>query len=256
MWNASVSDEKLNLRTDKTAIKYQASIFNGVGKVYAPRYRQAHLESFYTKKHKDDARKALDLAYEDVATAFEYYMEHYNNGRPIIIAAHSQGSWHGMLLLKQYFDGKPLADKLVAAYLVGMAIDPKVFKELKPCEDSVQTECICSWRTVKDGYYPKRWYVPNSGIIVTNPLTWTTTHEHATRDLNKGAVLKKFYKGPIPDFVDARVDDGFVMVTKLKIPGLPIIPFRNYHIADYNFYYVNVRENAQQRVEAYFSSTP
>jgi hypothetical protein len=43
-----------------------------------------------------------------VKTAFLYYLQHYNNGRPIIIASHSQGATHGKRLLKEFFDGKEL----------------------------------------------------------------------------------------------------------------------------------------------------
>ncbi len=41
---------------------------------------------------------AFDLAYEDLKTAFENYLKHYNKGRPIIIASHSQGSLHALRL--------------------------------------------------------------------------------------------------------------------------------------------------------------
>lgn len=254
-WNADLADTELNERTDRTTIKYQATVFNGAGRVFAPRYRQAHLEAFYTEKYVDDAREALKLAYADVSKAFEYYLEEYNDGRPVILAAHSQGSWHGARLLMQYFDGKPLQDRLVAAYLVGMAIEDK-FDEIEPCTTPSQTGCICSWRTVKDGFYPKKWYQPGADLILTNPLTWTTSRDYAPEDLNKGAVLKRFDEGPVPNFIDARIDDGFLMVSKPKIPGVPILPMRNYHVADYNFFYVNVRENAQQRVEAYLRQAP
>lgn len=33
----------------------------------------------------------LELAYEDIKCAFEYYMENYNDGRPIVVAGFSQG---------------------------------------------------------------------------------------------------------------------------------------------------------------------
>lgn len=252
MWNAHIEDEKLNERTDKTSIKYQATIFNGVGRVYAPRYRQAHLEAFYTKKKKGDASKALALAYEDVKAAFGYYMEHYNHGRPIVIAGHSQGTLHAAKLMKEYFDEDDLSDKLVAAYLIGMPVKGDYFKEILPCEGPKQTGCYCTWRTVKDGYYPKKFYVPNANIIVTNPLTWTLDKAYAPAELNAGAVLKKFDKGPILHFIDARADDGLLMVSRPKIPGVPFLPSRNYHIADMNFFYVNIRQNAQLRVEEYF----
>ncbi|RLD21329.1 MAG: DUF3089 domain-containing protein [Bacteroidetes bacterium] len=252
MWNADVDNEKLNVRTDKSSIKYQATIFNGVGRVYAPRYRQAHLEAFYTKKKKADAAKALAVAYEDVKAAFEYYMDHYNEGRPIVIACHSQGTLHAAKLMKEYFDGGELKDKLVAAYLIGMPVKGDFFTEIPACETPEQTGCYCTWRTVKDGYYPKKFYVPNANIIVTNPLTWTLDKGYAPAELNSGAVLKKFHKGPIDHFIDARADDGLLMVSRPKIPGVPVLPSRNYHVADMNFFYVNIRENAQLRVESYF----
>jgi Protein of unknown function (DUF3089) len=252
MWNADVADKKLNVRTDKTAIKYQASIFNGVGRVYAPRYRQAHLEAFYTRKKKADAAKALALAYEDVKAAFEYYMEHYNEGRPIVIACHSQGTLHAAKLMKEYFEEGELMDQLVAAYLIGMPVKADFFSKIPACETAEQTGCYCTWRTVKDGFYPKKFYVPNANIVVTNPLTWTLDKAYAPAQLNEGAVLKKFNKGPILHFIDARADDGLLMVSRPKIPGVLFLPSRNYHIADMNFFYVNIRRNAQLRVEAYF----
>src|SRR5688500_17031525 len=80
-WNADINDAKVNEDVDAAPIRYQATIFNGAGKVYAPRYRQAHLKSFFTKKNAD-AKLALDLAYADVRDAFKYYLDHYNQGRP------------------------------------------------------------------------------------------------------------------------------------------------------------------------------
>ena len=91
-WNASVDDPKLNARTDKYPIRFQASIFNSSGKIYAPRYRQAHLHVFYTQKKQMQGVRALDLAYSDVEAAFEYFLRYYSKGRPFIIASHSQGT--------------------------------------------------------------------------------------------------------------------------------------------------------------------
>ena len=49
LWNGPIDDGALNLRTDDGTILYQASIFNGAGQIYAPRYRQAHLHAYFTK---------------------------------------------------------------------------------------------------------------------------------------------------------------------------------------------------------------
>ena len=123
-WNAAIKDEKLNNRVDESTIHYQASIFNQTGRIFAPRYRQAHLHSFYTKDT-SSAKKALDFAYLDVKQAFNHYWNNHNQGRPLIIASHSQGAYHASRLLKEYFDGTTDQNKLIAAYLVGFPINKK-----------------------------------------------------------------------------------------------------------------------------------
>ena len=123
--NADIDDAYLNAKTDYSSILYQASVFNQHARIYAPRFREAHISAYFTNDTLA-ALKAFDLAYADVKAAFEYYLKNYNHGRPIIIASHSQGSTHALRLLKDYFENKPLQKQLVAAYIVGMVI-PKDF---------------------------------------------------------------------------------------------------------------------------------
>lgn len=248
-WNGSLADAKLNQKVDETTIQFQASIFNGAGRVFAPRYRQAHLRSFFTKDKKS-AHQAIELAYEDLKRAFEFYLEHFNQGRPIIIAAHSQGSRHAYKLLKEFFDEKPLRKKLVVAYLAGWPVSKTAFKTIPPCETPDQTGCICSWRSFKFGYLPEK-FPRGDSILVTNPLTWTTGPAPADKSLNEGAVLRKFDK-IYPGIADAQVHQGLLWVHKPKFPGSFLFTRKNYHIADFNFFYVNVRKNAQRRVDRYW----
>ncbi len=248
-WNASVADEKLNEKTDRTTILYQASIFNGAGKVYAPRYRQAHLSSF-SSADKTKAKAALDLAYADVQKSFEYYLEHYNQRRPVIIAAHSQGALHAKKLLKDYFDKQDLQRRLVVAYVVGWPVFETEFQELPPCKTPDQTGCICSWRTFKHGYLPPK-YPTGDSIIVVNPLSWETDQRFVSRDYHKGAVLRNFNK-IFPKIVDAQIHEGVLWAHKPKFPGSFLFNRKNYHIADFNFYYLDVRENARRRVASFW----
>jgi hypothetical protein len=250
-WNGPIYDDKLNAKTDGSTILYQASIFNGTGKIYAPRYRQAHLHAYFTKQ-KTDARQAFELAYEDVKLAFEYYLKHYNQGRPIIIAAHSQGTTHGARLLKEFFDGKALGDQLIAAYLVGIPIYKNYFEYLKPCETEVETGCFCSWRSFKKGHLPKNRDVGDN-IVVTNPLSWTTDKTHVDKTQNQGGVLLKFDK-ILPELADAQIHEGILWLKKPKFPGSFLYFKPNYHVADYNLYYMNVRNNAIKRTEAYLKA--
>jgi hypothetical protein len=98
------------------------------------------------------ADKAFDLAYEDIKTAFEFYLKNHSHGRPIIIASHGQGTLHAGRLLKKFFENKPLQKKLVCAYIIGLPVFINYFKELEPCKDSTETGCFISWRTFKEEF--------------------------------------------------------------------------------------------------------
>ncbi|HEX9514407.1 MAG TPA: DUF3089 domain-containing protein [Puia sp.] len=247
-WNAHIDDPALNARTDNTTILFQASAFNEC-RVFAPRYRQAHLRAYYTTDTAS-ARKALDLAYEDLRTAFQYYLDHYNRGRPIIIASHSQGTTHAERLLKEFFENKPLKNQLVAAYIIGMAIPRDYFSGLTPCRDSTATGCLVGWRTFKEGYEPPYVVKENSSSWVVNPLTWTLAEEPASRNLNKGGILTRF-NDLVPRVTDARIHDGILWVHRPHFPGSFLLQTKNYHIGDINLFYLNIRENIRTRISSF-----
>lgn len=250
-WNGDLHDSVLNKATDESTILHQASIFNSVGNVFAPRYRQAHLQAFFTKDHQS-ANEALELAYSDISFAFQYYMKHWNHGRPFIIAAHSQGSKHAVRLLKEFIDNSPLQKKLVVAYIVGWPVGMDEFDKIPVCQSPQQTQCFCSWRTVKEGYYPKG-FPKGDSIAVVNPLSWKMDHSTVGLEYNEGTVLRKF-ELVRPGLADAQVSNGFLWTHKPRFPGSILLWKRNYHIADFNFYYVNVRENAALRVKKYMEA--
>jgi Protein of unknown function (DUF3089) len=244
--NAEIDNPYTNAKTDYSSLLYQASVFNNQCRVFAPRYRQAHIKTFF-EKDKQKAANAFELAYEDVKSSFEYYLKTWNGGRPIIIAAHSQGSLLAERLLKDYFQDKLLQNKLVVAYIIGWPVPKDYFTSLKMCADSLQTGCICSWRTLKKGFTPSYFKNENGTSYVTNPLTWTTGNEYAARKLNKGSVLIKFntiYKHT----TDAQNSSGLLYVKKPKFPWSFLYFRRNYHIADINLYYLNIRENVTRRI--------
>ncbi len=249
LWNGPVIDRNINQRTLETPIKFQATIFNGAGRVFAPFYRQAHLKAYYTRDTAS-ARQAFALAYSDVRDAFRYYLENFNQGRPIIIATHSQGTTHGTRLVKEFFDDKPLQEKLVAAYLVGIPVSEEAFSTILPCQDSLDTGCFTSWRTFKRGTAPRR---NTSEVLVTNPLLWVTHETYAPKGLNKGAVLRPFRKVR-PNNADAQIHGPILWASKPKFFGSFLLWAKNYHAGDFNIYYLNVRENARARVSAFLSS--
>jgi hypothetical protein len=252
-WNAAIDDHYNNAKTDYTSILYQASVFNQYARIFAPRYREAHFKTFFEK---DSAlqQQVFELAYGDIKTAFEYYLKFWNKSRPIIIAAHSQGSKHAERLLKEYFENKPLAGQLVVAYILGWPVPKQAFTGLKMCSDSADTGCLCSWRTFRKGYIPKILKDENGNSFVTNPLNWRTDDTYAGRNENKGAVLYKFNK-VYKKTNDAQISNGLLWIKKPKFPWSFLYFTRNYHPGDINLFYINIRENAALRINNYLNNS-
>lgn len=269
VWNADVDDTALNRKIEDTTLRGQASIFNGCCAVYAPRYRQMTLGGYI--KWTPDSEKAVELAYGDVARAFRYFLAHYNKGRPFIIAGHSQGSRLLRLLIERKIDGKTIANRMVAAYLVGHWIEADWFKTLRTtraCTRAYDTGCVLTWSTYaerRDGSAQRRTigaqsrYKPEQirrAYVGINPLSWTADGATAPASMNLGAWLHG--GGGIPRPIDralvsARQRDGAVYISP---PGKAytayMIPFGNFHNVDYNLFYMNVRENVQTRIDAFW----
>lgn len=247
-WNADVDDATLNHEIQSSTMLNQASIFNGTCRVFAPYYRQAHLYAFYTS-HPDDGKRALELAYEDVRAAFQYYLDHFNQGRPIVIASHSQGSYHALRLMKEFVDGKPLQSRLVVAYLVGRAIPRDAFKKIPPSERPNETGVWASWNTFSRGYTPKTYdkYYPKA--LSVNPLLWNTTEEFAAKELNAGGVGLKFTM--VPQLSDAQNHKNMLWINKPYVKGRALLRTKIWHRADMNLFYNNIRENVALRVATY-----
>ncbi len=250
-WNANLEDERLNEAVDESAILNHASIFNAAGRVFAPRYRQANIRVFYPEG-RSVSKQALDTAYADVLAAFDHYLTTWNQGRPIIIASHSQGTTHAKRLLADRFDQQPLRQQLVVAYLVGMPVSADAYASIPVCQDSTQTNCFVSWRTYREDFTPKEDYrdtVPN--IAVVNPLSWTTDEQRAPAEKNLGGVLYNYEKGPLPGLVWAERRGPGLFTNKPKFFGDILFNRKNYHIGDYNLFWLNVRKNAALRVSSF-----
>lgn len=244
-WNGDLDDKSLNHKGDE-CVKFQAAVFNSCAQVYAPRYRQAHIRAFIdTTKGK----LALDFAYTDVKLAFEHYLKNWNKGRPIILAGHSQGAHHLIRLLKEYFDGTPLQKQLVAAYTIGMPIRKNEFKNIPVGDSATQVNCFVTWNTALWGSRLDIAHGIYKGKACVNPLTWSTNDWHAPKELNMGGLPFSFNRID-KNVCDAKVNDGLLWV------HLPLFlnyyhMANSYHVSDMNLFYMNIRQNAKDRVNAY-----
>ncbi|MFL6861910.1 MAG: DUF3089 domain-containing protein [Allosphingosinicella sp.] len=264
-WNAPVDDKESQDRA-RLFVRSEASAFNGVGEVWAPKYRQATFGAFLTSKA--DAGRALDFAYRDVAAAFDAFLARAPADRPIILAAHSQGSLHLVRLLAERVARTPLAKRIVAVYAVGWPISttadlPRL--GLPPCEAAGQSGCILSWqsfgepadpRMITDVYDASRGLTgaarAGSPMLCVNPVSGIRGGAAPAR-ANRGTLV------PNGDFSDGRLVApgvaarcdvrGFLLIGDAP-PALGpyVLPGHNYHVYDYALFWANIRDDAAARV--------
>jgi hypothetical protein len=257
LWNMPMSN-KASKSGAKRDFESMAGIFNESCNIYSPYYRQACLAILSADK--SDYTAAKKLANTDVARAVEYYFAHYNNGRKFVIAGHSQGAYHILELLKNNQVLKEHLPQMVAAYVVGWSVtsdDTLAYPQLNMCDSASETGCIISYNTIEDGFQEEAANLtlfPNS--ISVNPLIWKTTDEYAPKELHEGAIfptkngIDTIYhytsaqnKGGLCVDRPVNVDD-FVVYKPYFHPGI-------YHVYDYEFFHLNLKDNLKTRIEAY-----
>ena len=251
-WNADLRDTAVNNNTDNLSILFQTTVFNGSCRVFAPRYRQGNMEAFYVF-NTPEAKSAFDLAYQDVKKAFQYYLKHENKKRPIIIASHSQGSLHAIRLLQEFFDGKPLQKRLVCAYVIGYQIKKDAFRTIPVGERPNQTGCFVGWRSYAKGEIPRGAAAENGNSVCVNPLTWNTSEAWASSELHLG-ILNNF-ETTTPHTVSAGIEPNTKILwieTKVVLDEKKK-NMTNYHVWDYNLFWMNIRQNVKDRIDAFMA---
>lgn len=245
-WNVPIEDTIQKNKILNSAVRYQASAWANAGNLYIPYYRQAHVRAYSNLEN--GGKVALLLAYSDVKKAFEYYLKNHNRGKGIILAGHSQGSTHIGMLLQEFFNGKPLQNQLVAAYIPGIGFDKNQFGSIPLMVHPEQTGGFVAWNTFKKKFDEKnyKWY---KGKAVINPVTWDTT-KIAKRELHKGFLYSngKMYKNSF----ETHKDNGVIWISAPHFPYryLTFI-MRNYHVGDVNLFWEDIRENALLRNKMY-----
>lgn len=251
-WNAAIGTPVAVYGLRPLAL--QASVFNGSAKIYAPRYRQATLYAFV--ENGPNAAAAFAVAQRDVEAAFEYYLKHFNQGRPYFIAGHSQGSKMLIKVLQKHLDqGKP-DPRFIAAYLPGWSIKMSAFQHLKACASATQRGCFIAWNSKQWGTQPSDFELEATryeGGSCVNPLTWKQDELPAGKEAHLGAVGKDFRKIQ-PKYVEARCHGESLWVRLPQDDNFESSRDpRNYHIVDYNLFYLDIRKNIAQRLQTYLS---
>ena len=243
------------------ALNMERGIYEESARMYAPYYRQAAMNSYTQEAAERDRR--LEFGYRDVSDAFAYYLEHENNGRPIILAGFSQGADMCYRLMGEYFGKEEMQEKLVACYAIGWACTDELmqkYPQIVPAESADDLGVVISF----DCEAPEvtETFVNPAGQKAhsINPLNWKTDGTPADKSENLGACFTG-YDGKIASeaaqLCGCYIDEerGTLKVTDVTPAEYPakidIFPEGAYHIYDYQFFFRNLQENVGHRVELY-----
>jgi hypothetical protein len=268
-WNGPIDDRRAMRLLDQVMIPNYAGPFAKAGRLFAPRYRQASLYTQLTMR--EDARDARAFAYGDVKRAFDFYLSHYNKGRPIIIAGVEQGGFLASRLAREVAADPSLRARLVAVYLIETPISADALP-LPACMARAQSGCTVAWfgkgvgeaeRTADRLKHASIWRgdqvapLGDRPTVCVNPLLGKASNEAAPARLNLGAVNAAGLEwGVRPGFqnsqVSARCVDGILMIGAPKSPGLRQRGgwLEHQRVRSANLFYADIEADATARVGA------
>ena len=250
-WNSDIFNPLVRKDVIEKAVVNQASAWVKAANLYVPYYRQAHYRIF-VEPYSVQGKQAGVIAYQDVKKAFIHFLENFNQSRPIIIASHSQGSIHAKRLLKEFFDGKPLQKKLIAAYLIGARIYKNEFKYIPLLEGPKEIGGFVSWNTYKKNHLPKKYYEWYKGGAVTNPITWDK-NRLGPREKHLGVL--GYEKKIHPKSLSVQIIDGMLWSSLPRIKKRFFLSFiKNYHFADVNLFWKDIEQNALLRTQQWIKT--
>jgi hypothetical protein len=253
-------DDASMLKNAPAAFARQATAFETVGNIYAPYYRQDDMSPI------DREKVIAGIPTLDAVAAFDYYIKHYNNGHPFILAGHSQGSNVLCNLLAGYMKDNPdVYKKMVAAYVIGYSVTDTYLANnphLKFAEGPDDTGVIISYNTQAPDVVPGTNPVISGLGLVINPITWTREETLATTAEGLGSLMPNASGvfSRVAQYGDARVDkDNGVLICStadedalFRLSGA--LGRGVYHSFDYPFYYYNLRANAANRAAKFLSN--
>ena len=243
-------------------VNMEKGIYDRGTRFYAPFYREAGYNVYALPEA--EAEKWILCAYADVKDAFAYYMDHLNGGRPFLLAGFSEGADMALRLMKDFFGEEGLPDQLIACYAIGWRLteeETRQWPQLRPAQGPDDTGVIVLFTAEAEEVTESLILPAGVRSFSINPLSWKTDAEPAGKEMNLGACFTD-YEGAITEEVSALTgayldpERGALKVTDIDpevyTGTLPILEPGVYHLYDYQFFYRNLQQNVQDRIQAWF----
>jgi hypothetical protein len=274
-WNGAIDQPKAARFLSRVVLPNYAGPFDRVGRVFAPRYRQASLYTYLTLR--DDARDARRFAYGDVKQAFEAYLARYNQGRLFILVGVEQGGLLADRLAREEIAAKPdLKKRLVAAYLIETVVPADEHAPNAPlpaCERKGETGCVAAWASAEEGNFQDVQALTSRSLVwdgsdqldnlegrqplCFNPLLGGTSPERAPARMNLGAANATGLEwGARPAFlqrqVSAACENGLLRTSRPKSNALRDSGSwaDRRKVEAFNLFYADIEADAQARAAA------
>ena len=163
-WNASVDAGDADPILRRHMLPNHAGPYQQVGRVFAPRYRQASLYARLTLR--DDARDARAFPYRDVQAAFREYLARHNGGRPFLIVGVEQGGLlAARLISEEVVDDPTVRARFAGAHLIETVTPP--LAGAPPCRSRAESGCVLAFASVQAGEDAR------AGRVLDRALVWS-----------------------------------------------------------------------------------
>ncbi len=271
-WNTNIDNVDSKLRLQSEMLPNFAGPFQKFAPVYAPLYRQVTLHGEYNIN--ENSQKAFKLAFDDIDSAFQVYMETRNQGRAIILVGVGQGGLYARRLLKKHFQTDQMQNRLVATYLIESPTSEKLYSNknspFEICTTDEQTGCIASWNTINENdvartknilsravYWDEANNIAPTGdakLICFNPSMGNTTTELIGEKLHRGSVnaselLQLDEAEIVENAISSQCVNGFLVVSHTKNQSLntPSNSLARMLAPPYNLFYSDLAHDAAKR---------
>ncbi|HLK25615.1 MAG TPA: DUF3089 domain-containing protein [Caulobacteraceae bacterium] len=280
-WNGPIDDAKSSRFLTRVILPNYAGPFVRVGRLFAPRYRQASVYTELTLR--DDALDARQFAYGDVRRAFDVFLARFNQGRPLVVVGVEQGGTLVDRLMREELGVHPeLRRRLAVAYVIDatvLAADHGPGAALPACTRRAEPGCLMAWNQefsfdaadIRAVFERSLVWSPGDELVLVrgrpilcaNPLLGGVGDARAPASLNRGAVAASDLEwGVRPAFLSHQVSAQCVSgVLRVSSPRSPSLKEQGGWLdrlkePGFNLFYADEEADALERVAALASTPP